>query len=133
MADDFVSRRHAEIDAEIHLNDSQVAIALDTVARCRQRLVDLPVAVKVVADSLLRLGRGPADGSSGNWTLDDVTDSLHDNSGHGPPPSPAPGSRSTSSKPRFGNRTPADPPDHWRSGGWWRTERPTLSSPTTTW
>lgn len=81
MADDFVSRRHAEIDAEIHLNDSQVAIALDTVARCRQRLVDLPVAVKVVADSLLRLGRGPADGSSGNWTLDDVTESLHDNTG----------------------------------------------------
>jgi hypothetical protein len=79
MADDFVSRRHAEIDAEIHLNDSQVAMALDTVARCRQRLVDLPVAVKVVADSLLQMGRGPAEGSCGDWTLDDVAEFLHDN------------------------------------------------------
>jgi len=76
MTDDFVSRRHAEIEAEIRLNDRQAQTAFNVVSRCRHRVADLPVTVGVTVEALGRLQRGPPAGEA-QWTLEDVTEMLH--------------------------------------------------------
>ncbi len=76
MTDDFVARRHAEIDAEVRFNDGEAELAFNTLSRCHHRVADLPVTVKAALEAIARLRRGPGDGAS--WTVEDMAALLHD-------------------------------------------------------
>ena len=76
MTDDFVSRRAAEIEAEVRLNDREAQTAFNVISRCRHRVADLPAAVKETIDALGQFQRGPPAGGA-EWTMEDVREMLH--------------------------------------------------------